>query len=130
MSGPPPSGPGAGYGGGVPSGRGRGLPTGGFPPPGAAGPGAVPLGAPPSNFRWAGHGDRVTATVEDGAAAGTGPRAAAARDERLERELFGVANTGINFDKYDDIPVEATGHDVPPNIETVRAVTRGRWGAG
>jgi len=38
---------------------------------------------------------------------------------RLERELFGVPDdptkqqTGINFEKYDDIPVEASGHDVP-----------------
>ncbi len=38
---------------------------------------------------------------------------------RLERELFGVPNdpskqqTGINFSNYDDIPVEASGHDVP-----------------
>lgn len=38
---------------------------------------------------------------------------------RVERELFGVPNdpsklqTGINFSNYDDIPVEASGHDVP-----------------
>ncbi|MCJ1229982.1 DEAD-box ATP-dependent RNA helicase, partial [Toensbergia leucococca] len=38
---------------------------------------------------------------------------------RVERELFGVPNdpskqqTGINFANYDDIPVEASGHDVP-----------------
>ncbi|KZF24733.1 DEAD-domain-containing protein [Xylona heveae TC161] len=38
---------------------------------------------------------------------------------RVERELYGLPNdpskqsTGINFDKYDDIPVEASGHDVP-----------------
>ncbi|WFD43865.1 RNA helicase [Malassezia psittaci] len=44
------------------------------------------------------------------------------RNERLERELFGEANdgnsqgTGINFDKYSDIPVEATGNDVPEPI--------------
>ncbi|WFD26092.1 RNA helicase [Malassezia nana] len=43
-------------------------------------------------------------------------------NERLERELFGEADdglhqsTGINFDKYGDIPVEATGHDVPEPI--------------
>ncbi|KAM7363203.1 ATP-dependent RNA helicase bel [Cochliomyia hominivorax] len=38
------------------------------------------------------------------------------RDERLEQELFGTGNTGINFDKYEDIPVEATGQNVPPHI--------------
>jgi ATP-dependent RNA helicase DDX3X len=41
---------------------------------------------------------------------------------RTERELFGVPNdptkqaTGINFEKYDDIPVEASGHDVPAPV--------------
>lgn len=32
--------------------------------------------------------------------------------------MFGIANTGINFKKYEDIPVEATGENVPPNIST------------
>ena len=31
-------------------------------------------------------------------------------------ELFGDANTGINFDRYEDIPVEATGEGCPKNI--------------
>jgi ATP-dependent RNA helicase DDX3X len=41
---------------------------------------------------------------------------------RVERELFGVLDdpskqqTGINFEKYDDIPVEASGHDVPEPV--------------
>lgn len=38
------------------------------------------------------------------------------RDERQELELFGTTNTGINFSKYEDIPVEATGRDVPEHI--------------
>ncbi|XP_076384994.1 ATP-dependent RNA helicase bel [Megachile rotundata] len=38
------------------------------------------------------------------------------RDERLEVELFGTGNTGINFSKYEDIPVEATGDNIPPHI--------------
>lgn len=43
---------------------------------------------------------------------------------RTERELFGIANdpskqqTGINFEKYDDIPVEASGSDVPQPVNT------------
>lgn len=41
-----------------------------------------------------------------------------ARDERTELELFGAGNTGINFSKYEDIPVEATGDQVPPHITT------------
>ena len=41
---------------------------------------------------------------------------------RVERELFGIPNdpsklqTGINFSNYDDIPVEASGHDVPEPV--------------
>lgn len=34
-------------------------------------------------------------------------------------ELFSGSNTGINFEKYDDIPVEATGTNCPPHIESV-----------
>ncbi|CAO1618628.1 unnamed protein product [Sympodiomycopsis kandeliae] len=39
---------------------------------------------------------------------------------RIQRELFGEesgkSNTGINFDKYGDIPVEVTGRDVPEAV--------------
>lgn len=35
----------------------------------------------------------------------------------LRRELFGGTNTGINFVKYEDIPVEATGQNCPSHIE-------------
>ncbi|ERE73744.1 putative ubiquitin carboxyl-terminal hydrolase FAF-X isoform 2 [Cricetulus griseus] len=44
--------------------------------------------------------------------------------ERLEQELFSGGNTGINFEKYDDIPVEATGNNCPPHIEN----ENGRYG--
>ncbi|KAE9390460.1 P-loop containing nucleoside triphosphate hydrolase protein [Gymnopus androsaceus JB14] len=46
------------------------------------------------------------------------------RNMRMEKEIFGDANdpskqhTGINFEKYDDIPVEATGADVPEAVTT------------
>ena len=36
------------------------------------------------------------------------------------RELFSGTNTGINFDKYEDIPVEATGSSCPTSIEKVK----------
>ncbi|XP_013405265.1 putative ATP-dependent RNA helicase Pl10 isoform X1 [Lingula anatina] len=39
------------------------------------------------------------------------------RNERMETELFEQAHRGINFDKYEDIPVEATGESAPENIE-------------
>ena len=35
----------------------------------------------------------------------------------LRRELFSSSSTGINFDKYDDIPVEATGQNAPTHIK-------------
>lgn len=34
----------------------------------------------------------------------------------LSSELFGSVNTGINFDNYDDIPVETSGVNSPPPI--------------
>lgn len=40
-------------------------------------------------------------------------------NERLEHELFGDAkSSGINFDKYDDIPVEMSGENVPDPVTT------------
>ncbi|KAM9343511.1 DEAD-box helicase 3 X-linked a isoform 1-T1 [Pholidichthys leucotaenia] len=48
-----------------------------------------------------------------------------ARNERLEHELFSGSNTGINFEKYDDIPVEATGTSCPPHIENFHDVDMG-----
>ncbi|KAF5343009.1 hypothetical protein D9758_013690 [Tetrapyrgos nigripes] len=44
------------------------------------------------------------------------------RNMRMEKEIYGDASdpskqhTGINFEKYDDIPVEATGADVPEPV--------------
>uniref|UniRef100_A0A8D3D270 RNA helicase n=1 Tax=Scophthalmus maximus TaxID=52904 RepID=A0A8D3D270_SCOMX len=48
-----------------------------------------------------------------------------APNERLENELFSSGNTGINFEKYDDIPVEATGSNCPPHIESFHDVEMG-----
>ncbi|PPQ72445.1 hypothetical protein CVT26_003773 [Gymnopilus dilepis] len=53
-----------------------------------------------------------------------GKHVVGARNMRMEKELFGDANdpskqhTGINFEKYDDIPVEATGAGVPEPVLT------------
>ncbi|XP_051998240.1 putative ATP-dependent RNA helicase an3 isoform X3 [Xyrauchen texanus] len=46
-------------------------------------------------------------------------------NERLENELFAGSNTGINFEKYDDIPVEATGTNCPGHIESFHDVDMG-----
>ncbi|KAG2186043.1 hypothetical protein INT43_002481 [Umbelopsis isabellina] len=46
----------------------------------------------------------------------------APRNPRIEHDLFGAPedndrqHTGINFEKYDDIPVEASGTDVPEPV--------------
>ncbi|KAG0354684.1 DEAD-box ATP-dependent RNA helicase [Gamsiella multidivaricata] len=50
-----------------------------------------------------------------------GVQVPAQRNPRLERELYGTEDkerqsTGINFEKYDDIPVEASGNDVPEPV--------------
>ncbi|EGY17691.1 ATP-dependent RNA helicase ded1 [Verticillium dahliae VdLs.17] len=56
-----------------------------------------------------------------------GKHIAGPANPRVERELFGTPDdpskqhTGINFEKYDDIPVEASGHDVSracPHVPT------------
>jgi len=39
------------------------------------------------------------------------------RDERIEKELFSGLSTGINFDKYDDIPVSTSGENCPESIK-------------
>ncbi|KAI0048766.1 ATP-dependent RNA helicase ded-1 [Auriscalpium vulgare] len=51
-----------------------------------------------------------------------GKHVAGGRNMRMEKELYGDAedpskqHTGINFEKYDDIPVEATGAGVPEPV--------------
>ncbi|XP_058634219.1 DEAD-box helicase 3 X-linked b isoform X3 [Onychostoma macrolepis] len=46
-------------------------------------------------------------------------------NERVEHELFSGSNTGINFEKYDDIPVEATGQNCPQHIESFHDIDMG-----
>ncbi|EEQ37534.1 putative ATP-dependent RNA helicase [Clavispora lusitaniae] len=56
-----------------------------------------------------------------------GKHVPAAKNERMEIELFGTPedssfqSSGINFDNYDDIPVEATGEGVPEPITSFEA---------
>lgn len=40
------------------------------------------------------------------------------RQKQEVDKIFQSENTGINFDAYEDIPVEATGYDVPAPITT------------
>lgn len=79
-------------------------------------------GPPRSTSRWADDDRRGGGRNDDD---WTKPLA---RNERLEIELFGKPEredgsstsqtSGINFDKYDDIPVEATGDEVPKAINS------------
>ena len=54
-----------------------------------------------------------------------GVHAIAQKNLIIERELFGSPDdpdrqhTGINFEKYDDIPVEASGNNVPEGVSDV-----------
>lgn len=47
------------------------------------------------------------------------------RNERMEKDLFSTQNTGINFDKYEDIPVEASGEDCPKHIQEFSDINLG-----
>lgn len=49
------------------------------------------------------------------------------RDERTEQELFAGQLSGINFDKYEEIPVEATGDDVPQPIGLFSDLSLHEW---
>ncbi|KAI9766547.1 MAG: DEAD-box ATP-dependent RNA helicase [Geoglossum simile] len=92
---------------------------------------AAPQGPPPRSFdpnAYGNPGAQSGAPVRGGGDGQwrDGKHIPGAANLRMERELFGVPNdpskqqTGINFEKYDDIPVEASGHDIP---EPVNAFT-------
>jgi ATP-dependent RNA helicase DDX3X len=40
------------------------------------------------------------------------------RNEHIEKELFHATPTGINFDSYDDIPVDVNGRDIPKEVQS------------
>uniref|UniRef100_A0A0N5B741 RNA helicase n=1 Tax=Strongyloides papillosus TaxID=174720 RepID=A0A0N5B741_STREA len=48
-------------------------------------------------------------------------------DQNLEAELFSGMNSGINFNKYEEIPVEATGQDIPRAISTFQDLQLHEW---
>ncbi|XP_033224333.1 ATP-dependent RNA helicase bel isoform X2 [Belonocnema kinseyi] len=81
-----------------------------------------------SRMGGSGGGSRWNGDREGGGGGGKGGRndvdwtVPTARDERQELELFGTGNTGINFSKYEDIPVDATGDNIPPHISSFEEV--------
>lgn len=48
-----------------------------------------------------------------------------AKAEAEEVDFDGQENTGINFDAYEDIPVETSGHDVPAPVNTFAEIDLG-----
>ena len=46
-----------------------------------------------------------------------GAGASDAERKKFEDRLFSGMDKGLNFDKYDNIPVEVSGRDVPPGVE-------------
>ncbi|WWC72446.1 ATP-dependent RNA helicase ded1 [Kwoniella pini CBS 10737] len=93
-----------------------------FPPAAAAGRaddggwGAAPRRAPEPRSGGFGGGQPGFGSWKNG------EHITGARNPRMEKELFGEEgdtvhqHTGINFDKYADIPVEATGTGVPEPV--------------
>ncbi|CAL0321524.1 unnamed protein product [Lupinus luteus] len=47
------------------------------------------------------------------------------KDEPVDQSLDEQENTGINFDAYDDIPVETSGDNVPPPVNTFAEIDLG-----
>lgn len=89
--------------------------------------GGYPTDGPRGGFDRNGYGGASGGAAPRGSGDGQwkdGKHIAGPANPRLERELFGVANdplkqhTGINFEKYDDIPVEASGTGVPEPVTT------------
>ncbi|KAI5082898.1 hypothetical protein GOP47_0002641 [Adiantum capillus-veneris] len=48
-----------------------------------------------------------------------------ANDDSTDEKLFEQENTGINFDAYEDIPVETSGENVPPPVNTFAGIDLG-----
>lgn len=105
------------------------------------------VAAPRANNRWSNvnlssgggggyeRNDRKGSYQSQGGGYGRGPRVNERGfhgdmrpDSRLERQLFDrddVQTTGINFDRYDNIPIETSGADVPDPIEAYNIDTIG-----
>lgn len=105
-----------------------GLPTPAPTPPNGRGVYSAPRAA--EDGGWGAPRAAPTRTMGGGSAPpgfGTwknGTHVVGARNQRMEHELFGEEGdgvhqaTGINFDRYADIPVEATGTGVPEPVLT------------
>lgn len=74
-----------------------------------------------------GYGDRRRGGWDSGRGeAEKDPFAEAEKTNKDADELFAGENTGINFDAYEDIPVEATGNNVPEPIAAFQDIDMGK----
>lgn len=111
-------------------------------PPAPSGPPAindrVGHGAPSGGTRWGGPRNDLNRTYSGGGRSGGWNSRSNSWDQRREREVnpFGdddgaeqafsePENTGINFDAYEDIPVETSGDNVPPPVNTFAEIDLG-----
>jgi ATP-dependent RNA helicase DDX3X len=99
----------------------------------------VGYGGPPTGSRWGGGSRPDFGRVGDnGSGGGRGGSGWSSRGGGREREVnpFGdddnteeafseQENTGINFEAYDDIPVETSGDNVPPAVNTFAEIDLG-----
>ncbi|KAG5252946.1 DEAD box RNA helicase family protein [Salix suchowensis] len=94
---------------------------------------------PVGGYRWGGGGSRLDHGLSGhgsgGREGGGWNNRSGGWDRGREREVnpFGDVepacgeqeNTGINFDAYEDIPVETSGHNVPPPVNTFAEIDLG-----
>ncbi|KAJ6303994.1 hypothetical protein OIU77_017803 [Salix suchowensis] len=111
------------------------------PPPAAPSLGNDHVGysGPVGGYRWGGGGSRPdhgrSGHGSGGREGGGWNNRSGGWDRGREREVnpFGDVepacgeqeNTGINFDAYEDIPVETSGHNVPPPVNTFAEIDLG-----
>ncbi|XP_059462223.1 DEAD-box ATP-dependent RNA helicase 37-like [Corylus avellana] len=101
--------------------------------------GRVGYGGPPTGSRWGGGSRPDFGRVGDnGSGGGRGGSGWSSRgggrerevnpfgdDDNTEEEFSEQENTGINFEAYDDIPVETSGDNVPPAVNTFAEIDLG-----
>jgi ATP-dependent RNA helicase DDX3X len=130
-------------------GHSAGFPSENRAPPSVPAPGPGPAAVQPSGYaavvsggsRWGGPvgsgGRSAIVGPRQGGGGGGGWNSHPGRDcrdrepnpfadsEAADVDFESQDNTGINFDAYEDIPVETSGHDVPPPVNTFADIDLG-----
>ncbi|KAG2144585.1 P-loop containing nucleoside triphosphate hydrolase protein [Suillus clintonianus] len=111
--------------GAAPASKGSAFVSTPFSSPSRGGSSASDWAGRPSTNGWTAREPRGDSQQRDSSGFGAwrnGVHVVGPRNPRMEKELFGdptdpsKQHTGINFEKYDDIPVEATGAGVPEPV--------------